>query len=316
MNNYHENSKLGKHEIKKIFFRAFVLSWFIFLMVAGAAQSEEKSVLNTVLWSTLLPGGGHFYLGQPGAGNAYLLTEGILLITGHSAEPGIASGELNFFYINALKIHELNIFTAYREARILNNNEGYTTPIDRTPLNKLILAPFRWENIKSPYVYGFFLAGIAINALEGYLNTQRKSFDGISTINIIKTPFDRNSGTAVYEGMWVTLSLNAAVSEECAYRGMLQVECEEITGKTAGLFVSSGIFGLGHVTNWADGKSWTYGGVATLAGLYLGWLFQKEGYRLEKPIAAHFWFNFAAGTTLFLIDPANNPLGIRINFNF
>ncbi|OIN97666.1 hypothetical protein AUJ66_02480 [Candidatus Desantisbacteria bacterium CG1_02_38_46] len=296
--------------------RRKVITIIILLAITGLAQSEEKSITNTLLWSILLPGGGHFYLGQPTAGNIYLMAESLLFITGKSLENALASGEWNFFYINTLKIHELNIFTSYREARILNNNEGYTTPIDKTPLHKLILAPFRWENIKSPYVYGFFLAGIAINATEGYLNPQRKGFDRISTINIMNTGFDRECGTAVYEGMWLTLSFDSAVSEECAYRGLLQVECEETMGRTAGLFVSSGIFGLGHVTNWGDGKSWAYGGIATLSGLYLGWLFQKEGYRLEKPIAAHFWFNFAAGTTLFLIDPANNPLGIKMNFSF
>ena len=296
--------------------RRLVIIGIIFLTIVGLAQSEEKSVSKTVMWSILLPGAGHFYLGQSGAGSAYLLTESLLLITGRCVEHGLSPGEWNFFYINTLKIHELNIFTSYRQARILNNNAGYTIPIDKTPLSRLVLAPFKWENIKNPYVYGFFLTGIAINAIEGYSNSHRKYFDKISGVSIMNTGFDRNGGTAVYEGMWITLSLNAAVSEECTYRGLLQVECEEMMGKTAGLFVSSGVFGLGHVTNWTDGKSWTYGGIAALAGLYLGWLFQKEGYRLEKPIAAHFWFNFAAGTTLFLIDPENNPLGIRLNFSF
>lgn len=297
--------------------QSVIIAVIIFLVTfAGVLHSEEKSVSNTVLWSVILPGGGHFYLNQNNAGNAYLFTEGLLLIAGLNVEQTLVSGEWNFMYVNALKVYELNIFTSYREARILNNNRSYTTPIDKTPLHKLILAPFKWENIKSPYVYGFFLAGIAINAAEGYSNTQRKSFDRISGVNIMNTSFNRDAGAAVYEGMWITLSLNAAVSEECAYRGFMQSEFEEMLGKNAGLFVSSGIFGLGHVTNWADGKSWANGGVATLAGLYLGWLFQKEGYRLEKPIAAHFWFNFAAGTTLFLIDSANNPLGIRVNFTF
>ena len=286
------------------------------LLSAGIAHSQEKSASKTILWSLFLPGGGHFYLGQPGAGNAYLLTEGLLLIAGRSVEQYLAPGEWNFFYINTLKVHELNIFTSYRESRILNENAGYTTPIDRTVLHQLILAPFKWKNIKSPYVYGAFLAGIAINAAEGYLNPQRKSFDSVSGINIMNTPFNREGGTALYEGMWLTLSLNAAVCEECAYRGVMQAEFEEMLGKNAGLFVSSGIFGLGHVTNWASGKSWAYGGIATLSGLYLGWLFQKEGYHLEKPIAAHFWFNVAAGTTLFLMDPQNNPIGIRVNFSF
>ena len=287
----------------------------VFFAISGFAW-EERNISNTLLWSLFIPGGGHFYLGQTGAGNAYLILEGLLLIGGRSAEQSLSYGEWNYFYVNCLKIHELNIFTSYREARILNNNAGYKTPVDRTPVKDLLLAPFRWENLKSPYVFGFFLAGIGLNCLEANMNPSRKCWDRISAVNIMNTTFDRGSGTAMYSAMWTALSLNAAVSEECAYRGLLQVEMEESIGKTTGLLVSSGIFGLGHVTDWQDPKSWAYGGVATLAGMYLGWLFQKEGYRLEKPIAAHFWFNLAAGTTMFIMDPANNPLGIKVNFSF
>lgn len=288
----------------------------ITIFCAAYSQAEEADIRATVLWSCFVPGGGHFYLGQPNAGNAYLLTEGLLLIGGMSTKsnPGMAENEWNLFFANALKIHELNIFTSYREARTINQNLGYINPIDTTSLPQLYLAPFKWKNLSSPYVYGFLIAGIGINMLQASLNQQRRDYDSIDTIDMMGVTLDRSAGTTAYAFSWITLDLNAAVSEECAYRGVLQAEAEESIGKTAGLLVSSGIFGLGHVTNWVDGASWVNGGVATLAGIYLGWLFQKNGYRLEESIAAHFWFNVAAGTTLFIMDPANNPLGLKINF--
>jgi membrane protease YdiL (CAAX protease family) len=290
---------------------------FIMAMVvlcAAPAQAEEKDITATVLWSCFVPGGGHFYLGQVNAGNAYLMTEGALLVAGMTAKESLADSEWNLFLANALKIHELNIFTSYREARIRNQNSGYINPIDTTTLPGLYLAPFKWENLSSPYVYGFLLAGVGINMLQASLNQQRRDYDSIDNVRMMGVYLDRPSATAAYAFSWITLDLNAAVSEECAYRGVLQAEAEESIGKTAGLLVSSSIFGLGHVTDWGSGASWLNGGVATLAGIYLGWVFQKEGYRLEKSIAAHFWFNMAAGATLFIMDPANNPLGLKINF--
>lgn len=294
--------------------RKFFIIFLILLFFSGFARAEETSVTKTLFWSLIIPGGGHFYLGQEAAGNAYLLAEGLFLIGGMSNEPNLSPGELNFFYLNALKIHELNIFTSYRQARIFTGNQGYSSPIDDTPLPKLMLAPFSWENISSPYVYGFFLCGILVNAAEGYLNTQRKSYENISGFRISGAEFNRDAGSGLYYGMSAFLSYNAGLSEECAYRGFVQSELEESFGKTAGLYVSSGLFGAAHITDFSSGKSWVDAGLASLAGFYLGWLFQKEGYKLSKPIAAHFWFDIAACTTLFLIDPENNPLGINVSF--
>jgi len=296
--------------------KKFFIIFCIFLFCSGFACAEETSVAKTLLWSLIIPGGGHFYLGQENAGNAYLLAEGIFLVAGLSNEPALSPGELNFFYTNALKIHELNIFTSYRQARIFTNNQGYSSPIDNTPLSKLMLAPFSWENISSPYVYGFFLCGILVNAAEGYLNTQRKSYENVSGFKISGAEFDRDAGSGFYYGMSTALSYTAGLSEECAYRGFVQAEFEESFGKTAGLYVSSGLFGAAHITDFSNGRSWANAGFASLAGFYLGWLFQKEGYKLSKPIAAHFWFDVAAFTTLFLIDPENNPLGIKVSFAF
>ncbi len=87
-------------------------------------------------------------------------------------------------------------------------------------------------------------------------------------------------------------------------------------GKRQGLILASLLFGIGHVSEPTEVKSWAYGIIGSLSGFYLGKLYQDTNYSLEKPIAAHFWFNVAAGTTLFLLDPANNPLGLKVTFRF
>ncbi len=127
---------------------------------------------------------------------------------------------MNVFHLHALKLHELNIFTAYRQARLRIDNLGYRNPIDDTPVSKLALAPFKWENIKDPSVYGFFLAGVVLNAIEASLNMKRRSFQDVDEIQIMGEKYERNRSLAAYETFWIPISLNAAVSEECFYRGV------------------------------------------------------------------------------------------------
>jgi len=281
-----------------------------------ALAAQKKDPDRAILFSSLFPGGGHFYLGDYKSGSMYLLAELGLFLAGNQVKDKLEKTELNVFHLHALKLHELNIFTAYRQARLRIDNSGYRNPIDDTPVSKLALAPFKWENIKDPYVYGFFLAGVVLNAIEASLNKERRSFQDVDEIQIMGEKYGRNRSLAAYETFWIPISLNAAVSEECFYRGVIQSQLEEAMGKRQGLILASLLFGLGHISEPSEAKSWAYGIIGSLSGFYLGKLYQNTNYNLEKPIAAHFWFNVAAGTTLFLLDPANNPLGLKVTFRF
>ena len=281
-----------------------------------ASAVQKKDPDRAILFSSFFPGGGHFYLGDYKTGSMYLLTELGLFLAGNQMKDKLEKEEQNIFYLHALKFHELGVFTAYRETRLKMNNVGYRNPIDETPVSKLALAPFKWENLKDPYVYGFFFAGIVLNAIEASLNKKRRNFQDINEIRVMGEKYERDPGFVAYEKLWIPISLNAAVSEECLYRGVIQSQLEEVMGKNKGLITSSLLFGIGHITKPTEAKYWAYGILSSLCGFYLGKLYQKNNYKLSKSIAAHFWFDVAAGTTLFLLDPANNPLGLKVTFHF
>jgi membrane protease YdiL (CAAX protease family) len=96
------------------------------------------------------------------------------------------------------------------------------------------------------------------------------------------------------------ISLLAGVGEELLFRGVLQAAMAEWTGdflrhspsgKMAGDFIALAVvaivFGLLHAVNAA------YAVLATLMGLYLGWLWMATG-NLAVPIVAHAVYDFLA----------------------
>jgi membrane protease YdiL (CAAX protease family) len=97
---------------------------------------------------------------------------------------------------------------------------------------------------------------------------------------------------------------------------MFQADLEERWGTAPGWLAASLVFGAAHVTHPSRASSWEDGGFAALAGLWLGWRWRADGYRLSPVIAAHAWFDVAAGITAFLRDPAGNPLGAKVRFTF
>ena len=87
-------------------------------------------------------------------------------------------------------------------------------------------------------------------------------------------------------------------------------------GGAAGLWATAGTFGAAHIV--APDGSFNPGGVlfGTGAGAYLGWLYNREGNRLGEPIAAHFWYDFMLFAVGYIVDPDNNPMGVKVKFAF
>ncbi|UCD83897.1 MAG: CPBP family intramembrane metalloprotease [Deltaproteobacteria bacterium] len=267
----------------------------------------------------MFPGGGHFYLGESREGIIYLGSELSLAGAGYYLNSSLEKEpreELNLLYILAIKEHELGIFTAYRNARLDIENQGYPVPFDSSPISELFLSPFRFINLSSPAVFGFALSGIAIAYGEWLVNKPNKGFDQISDVYVMGNRINRNPGFSTYEALLFSISLSAAVGEEAAWRGVVQTEYERIFGRVKGLVAASLMFGLSHMLNPNITNRYWEAGVASVGGIYLGWVYQRDGYRLSKSVAAHFWYNILAGTTAFILDPENNPLGIRVEFNF
>lgn len=300
-----------------------IILWLIFVFPVSAAGKDPATA---VLLASIFPGAGHFYLGKIPEGLGWCTSEIALALGGWFTADELGNSpppEYHPLYILAMKEHELSIFAAYREA--IQQSQSYKSgEVDDTPLGELISSPFRFENLFSRGVYLFALAGGIIASGEWLYDKYVKEeltgeFADISKVRIGNSRFPRNQGFGLYEGMWLPVSLGAGVGEECCWRGVIQTEFEHAFGKSRGWILASLFFGLGHLYQpGVDNDYYKYYSAicASLGGLYLGWLYQKDGYRLARPIAAHFWFNFISGTVAFLLEPEKNPLQVKIEFGF
>lgn len=288
-----------------------VLFFTLFQSIASCAGESSKEPSP---WIWLLPGGAQFYNGQTARGISYAAGTLGLAGWGVLAEKKRTSGEINALFIYAQQVYVLSLYEGYRDIRL--RSEMDARKIDPSSIGELVSSPFRWRQLKSPWVLGSLAVGAGLNYILVRGAKGRRSFGDMRRMKYLGGSYNKTNGTLVYSAYWIPISLGAGVTEEALFRGMLQSEWEERWGSGRGLLAASGVFGICHLTDLKDPESWANVGFATLAGLYLGWRFQKTGYRLAEPIAAHFWFNLAAGLTVFFANPKENPLGAKFEFAF
>ncbi len=279
-------------------------------------QSAPPSSTSTFWWSFFVPGGGYFYLKEPARGASYFAGTSALIGWGLAVENQRSSDELNTPFLYAQQLHTLQIYGSYRESirRTLPANSSRKILRDKTAPESLALSPFKKENLKSPWVIGFALLGCGLNYASARLDGVQKDHTNIHSVRMLGQTYNRETGLAMYHAYWLPVSLGAGVSEESIFRGIIQSEWEEQWGAFRGLTAASVLFGAAHY----DGHSRSAGNMlfAAVAGMYLGWRYQKTNYQLSQSIAAHFWFDLLAGSTIYLTDPENNPLGAKMEFSF
>ncbi|HEV3416929.1 MAG TPA: CPBP family intramembrane glutamic endopeptidase [Pirellulales bacterium] len=83
------------------------------------------------------------------------------------------------------------------------------------------------------------------------------------------------------------ISLVGGLGEELLFRGVIQAALAKWLGIAAGIAVASLLFGLAHIITPA------YAVMATIIGIYFGWLWLETG-NLLAPIVAHAAYDFAA----------------------
>ncbi|MGY6588269.1 MAG: CPBP family intramembrane glutamic endopeptidase [Wenzhouxiangella sp.] len=91
---------------------------------------------------------------------------------------------------------------------------------------------------------------------------------------------------AMPAGALFLIALSAGVFEELLFRGVIQAGLSGPLGEWPALLLASLFFGLAHAMSRA------YFLVATLMGVYLGWLFMITG-NLLIPIIIHFLYDWA-----------------------
>lgn len=166
-------------------------------------------------------------------------------------------------------------FAAYRDARNARNNRGYATPAPTESVGDLAISPFRWEYLSRPTTF------IPLAAALYYATTpatdQRYVYKPDRTI----------TRDTLRKGVFVQSEM-VAVGEESFFRGFINNGLSDSLGEGWGLFLSSAIFGLAHEGIGGQATA----GQATLFGLYLGWIQQRNDYDIREGVAIHFWWDF------------------------
>jgi hypothetical protein len=166
-------------------------------------------------------------------------------------------------------------YGAYRDAR-RRNNAGYRTPAPSESLTDLAVAPFSFE-----YLFRFTtFIPLAIQAWGAFSS---KDGYGIYRAEDVSAR-DLYLFNAVANEM-------TAVGEEAFFRGFLNNEFSNRYGDTIGLGLSSAVFGLAHTGQGQTANAWQ----AAAAGLYLGWMHQRNGFQIGEGVALHYWINVLAG---------------------
>src|SRR5690348_7123613 len=115
------------------------------LLFAAPLRAEDPDVRTAMLWS-LLPGGGHIYLGDTGTGLGYAALTGVFLAGAYEVERRNddlgRDDEVNVPLLLADKVWEYSIFTTARSALEKDGVDLRAGRFDDTPTAQLLAAPF------------------------------------------------------------------------------------------------------------------------------------------------------------------------------
>ena len=186
-------------------------------------------------------------------------------------------------------------FGAYRDARD-KNNSGYRTPAPKESLGDLALSPFRWEYLSRPTTF----IPIGIQAIAVFASK--------SGYGIYRAPDVSTRNLHVYN---VTANEFTGVGEEAFFRGFLNNDLSSRWGNGWGLAGSSVLFGLAHTGQGNTANALEAG----LAGAYLGWVHQRNGFEVGEGVAIHYWINVLAGIAAIRNGGTAPLLSIKIPLN-
>src|SRR5262245_17463235 len=183
-------------------------------------------------------------------------------------------------------------FGAYRDARA-RDDRPYRTPAPKESLSDLALAPFSWEFLSRPTTF-IPLALQAWAAAVGKYGIYRA--DDVSAGQLHAYNLTTNEFTAV--------------GEEGFFRGFLNNELSNRWGDGWGLAGSSVLFGVAH-----NGQGQTANILqATVAGAYLGWVQQRNGFQIGEGVAIHYWINVLAGISAIRHGGGATLVSFRVPF--
>jgi len=185
-------------------------------------------------------------------------------------------------------------FGAYRDAR-QRDDRSYRTPAPRESLSELALAPFSWQFLSRPTTF------IPL-ALQAWAVSRSKYGYGI-----YRAPDVSTRDLHMYNA---TANEFTAVGEEGFFRGFVNNEFSDRFGDGWGLAGSSLLFGIAHT-----GQGQTANAIeASIAGAYLGWVHQRNGFQIGEGVALHYWINVLAGIAAIRNGGGAPLLSLRVPF--
>ncbi|MCP4449483.1 MAG: CPBP family intramembrane metalloprotease [Myxococcales bacterium] len=191
-------------------------------------------------------------------------------------------------------------------------------------LGDLVAAPFNWEVMKQPKVWGGILGAVAIGigvtlALDGVPDGASPGDDANLFGKNVSPALGYPGAMAAFGGLFS----HVAPAEELFFRGVVQSQLARHHGEGIGWVGGSLIFGAVHAPNALilpkeDRRDYvTYAvPVITVVGSYLGYLYKSSEYSLAAPTAMHFWYNTLLSATAFALDPQDSPVSASFGIGF
>lgn len=296
---------------------------------------ENPSPRKAALYSALLPGIGHVYLGEVEQGMLLFGSEVALLSTsllfdrnafdhlfGSDDEIDIRDFLSNPPLIAATELPPISAFLAYRKAREKSHNIGYKQPLPDESLKDLASAPFDLDIIAKPRFFlpfivhfgALYLLEMSMSSNDDVAPTGNRARD---SVRVYGKDLPSSIGYPLGEaGMWLSFTA-VSMGEETFFRGCIQSELEEILGKRLGWLTASALFGAAHYPNGTTTKERIFASLSAFTGgLVMGYFFQRDDYSLSRSVAYHTWWNFSLGTIDLLRNPEDSIISGNIVFRF
>jgi membrane protease YdiL (CAAX protease family) len=265
----------------------------------------------------ILPGGTHFQDGYIGKGLIYSISEVGLVSTGiYLGNNDAENSYYNIPIMLASQIYVIDKMESYRNYFKYYNYKHPDFRYDNSSYKDLLLAPVKIKNIISPLVMSFIAWGVLDACISYPMHNERVS--DIESVEYYGYEMNPAWGSVFYSSSALLMSYGAGVNEELLFRGTMMPMLDYKYGQTKGLIFTSLIFSALHIPSYiniSDPYRLTYSVLqVTSVGLILGRYVQTHNYSVSKAIAAHAWFDFAHMMTAWLINPAENPLGLSVSF--
>lgn len=295
-----------------------------------AVPKRTYGANKAALFSSLVPGPGHIYLGEKDQGLLLLGGEFALLLSSFAFDrdvfSGLSSSEESTFLSNpgligATELPYLSVYLAYREARDKNHNIGYKHPLSNDSLKDLAKAPYDLKLITEP---DFFLPLFShlggILTIMILLDEYGESIGNFGmqrdTVRVYNKKLPPLLGYPLGEAGMMLSFTAVAMGEEALFRGYIQSELEERFGRKWGWITASTLFGAMHLPKGDTTKEHLAAFLSTLTGGLIMGHFYQENYSLRKPIAYHTWWNLLLGTLDLILNPEDSMISGSISLRF